>query len=491
MHLLNSYLPIYSLTAPVFLIFMAALAVVYRLTPRTMRAPLLLVASYFVYFEWNHWLTLLLAVITLVTYYLALAIEAQKSKGKKQLSMAVGVAIVLLLLCAYKTYPFWRMHLSGALSQFRTNLIVPLGLSYYSFKLLSYILDVYYEKTPAEKNLTAFATYVAFFPQMLAGPIQRSESFLPQVEAAPNATWSLALLGIQRILLGLFKKFVVADNMAKLVDYVYTNLHLGGTPLILGFYIFPLQMYADFSGLTDIAIGSALLLGIETPENFIAPFAAPNISEFWRRWHITLTTWLTDYVFTPVRMTVREWGQTGLVFALFVNMIAIGLWHGVKLTYVTFGVLQGAYLSVDALSRKTRKGWYKRSKLADRVTDWIGPVLTFHLFAFSLIFFRSPNMSDAFYLSGHPFSGLTHLSSEFVTFWGYWGRLIEVGFGGYVLIELGDYYRRHSEDGGAVLLLPRWARWSVYSCTAMSVLVAYVLLYVLASGGGAFIYAAY
>ncbi len=175
------------------------------------------------------------------------------------------------------------------------------------------------------------------------------------------ARFRQVLLGLQRILLGYFKKFVVADHLSILVNFVYGHVYSSGMPLILGFYAFPLQMYADFAGLTDIAIGSAWLFGIETPENFNAPFSAASPSEYWRRWHITLTTWLTDYVFTPLRMWFRAWGTVGLVLCLFINMILIGAWHGFRFTYVMFGAIHAIYLSVDALTARARKKYYPRT----------------------------------------------------------------------------------------------------------------------------------
>jgi hypothetical protein len=222
------------------------------------------------------------------------------------------------------------------------------------------------------------------------------------------------------------------------------------------------------------------LLGIEAPENFNAPFSASSPSDYWRRWHITLTLWLTDYVFTPLRLKTRAWGNAGLVFSLLVNMVLIGLWHGFRWNFALFGVVHTIYLSADALTARRRKKYYKAHPAADRAMNWLAPVLTFHLVATGLIFFRSDTAGEIFYFLSHIAQGLGAPSAEFHVFWRASGRSASIGFGAYFVMEALDYLRRKSMQGTVVAALPRWGRWAAYSCTATAALLAVCLL--LASG---------
>ncbi|MCU1257587.1 MAG: hypothetical protein JWO80_472 [Bryobacterales bacterium] len=456
-----------------FCIFLTVVGVAYRLAPARFRVGLILAASYAFYWTWSGSLATLMLAATACAYIAARRIQTAQNDSAKRWTMFAAVSAFVALLAIFKTTFLWR-------DIFKHDLLIPLGISYYTFKLISYVVDVYWGKMRAEKSFLALASYASFFPQIVAGPIQRSESFLEEIHRAPAARLPDVMTGVQRILLGYFKKFVVADNLETLVNFVYGHVYGRGTPLALGFYAYPLQLYADFGGLTDIAVGSALVLGIETPENFYAPFAAHNISEYWRRWHISLTSWLTDYVFTPLRMATRNWGNVGLIFSLTVNLVLIGVWHGVRWEFALFGLLHAFYLSVDALSARWRKRFYKAHPSTDRAMNWIGPVVTFHLVAIGAVFFRGERVSDIFYLLGHLGSGIRFPSAEFRGLMDVSGRSILIGFGGYVLLEIADYFRRRNRRGELVESLPRWGRWSVYSCTAVT--VVFVIMLLLAGG---------
>jgi alginate O-acetyltransferase complex protein AlgI len=464
-----------TVTSYSFLVFLALVAFIYRLCPTRLRSVVPFAASYAFYLTVSPWLAVLLMAATIAAFMAARAMEAARNGAARRGAAFAFVAAAVATLALFKAGPLLP-------AGWRENLLMPLGLSFYTFKLIAYVIDVYWGKTTAEKHFFRFAAFVAFFPQILAGPIQRSESLLPQLAKARTPRLDDYLWGCQRLLLGYFKKLVVADNLALVVNFVYRHFDAAGTPVILGFYLYPLQMYADFSGLTDIAIGSAALLGITSPENFEAPFSAASPSEYWRRQHITLTTWLTDYVFTPLRTAVRDWGNAGLVFSLFVNMILIGLWHGLRAGFAVFGALHAVYLSVDALTSRWRKRYWKAHPVAGRFANWAGPVLTFHLVAFSLVFFRGESLRQAFFVLGHLAQGAGSLSPAFTGFLAVSGRAVLTGLGGYVLLEWGDYARRLSQREGLELRLPRWGRWSVYSCTVLSmVLLAFVLLATMAA----------
>jgi alginate O-acetyltransferase complex protein AlgI len=452
-----------------FICFLLAATIAYRACPARLRAALLVLLSYAYYCTWSARAALLMLAITLAAFLAAKTIEASNEGRYRRGVMLASLFALLVLLTAFKLTPFLGSALKG-------SVWVPLGISYYTFKLISYVLEVYWKKIAAEKNFIPFAAYVAFFPQIVAGPIQRADSFLPQIHQAPAASWNNMVWGLQRILLGFFKKFVVADNLGILVTFVFDHIHAPGTPLVLGLYAYPLQIYADFSGLTDIAIGAAWMLGIASPENFNAPFAAPSPSEFWRRWHITLTTLLTDYLFVPVRMALRDLGNIGLVFSLMVTMVSIGLWHGIRWTYAVFGLVHAAYLSIDALTARVRKRYYKAHPLGRRLTDWVGPVVTFHLIALAFIFFRAGTVADACYMLGHLRMRIGTPSADFLSLLANQGRVILVGLGAYFVSEIADYLRRHGREGRAIATMPLWRRWIVYYCTTVAVVLMTLLL---------------
>ncbi len=315
---------------------------------------------------------------------------------------------------------------------------MPLGISYYSFKLISYILEVHRGNLPAERSLVKFGAYVAFFPQIVAGPIQRPGDFFGQLPPTPVSIGG----AVARIAWGLTKKLMIADNLAPAVNFVYAHVFdLHGAPLWIGLYLFPFQLYADFSGLTDIAIGAGQLFGITGPENFNRPFTASSISDFWRRWHMSLTNWLVDYVFVPLRMATRNIGATGLVLSITINMVAIGLWHGLTAGYLMFGVVNAAYLIGDALTSRRRAKFFKRNPAWERAGSWLGWLLTFHLIVVAEVFFRAPRVADALWLLRHLGSdlfGSTALLYRVITESG--AQQLGIGVAGYLILELGERY---------------------------------------------------
>jgi hypothetical protein len=249
-------------------------------------------------------------------------------------------------------------------------------------------------------------------------------------------------------------------------------------------------MYADFSGLTDIAVGAGVLLGIDSPENFNAPFSAPSPSEYWRRWHITLTLWMTDYVFTPLRMSSRNLGNAGLVLSLFLNMILIGLWHGFYWTFALFGAVHAVYLSVDALTQKWRKRWYKSHRLADRVTDWVGPIVTFHLIGVAFVFFRAGDVATIGLMFRHLFDGWGPLSDQFQDIIDRPGCSVGVLAAAYILMEAADLLRRRLWPKRTLAAaVARWQRWSFYSCSALTMLLVVSLLITNKPESSPFLYA--
>jgi alginate O-acetyltransferase complex protein AlgI len=456
-----------SYTSFIFLVFLAVAAFLYRLCPIRWRPALLLVLSYVFYLTWAPTAVLLLAALTVLTFFGA---RASGTGGW------IAPALTVLLTACLAAFKIALLTPSHGLA----GLVMPLGISIYTFKLISYVLDVHWGKIAPEKSLTRFAAYVSFFPQIVAGPIQRPDDFFSQL---PPSRVSLPA-ALPRMAWGFTKKLLIADNLAPAVNYVYAHVSsLQGVPLWIGFYLFPLQLYADFSGLTDIAIGAGRLFGVNGPENFDRPFTASSVSEYWRRWNMSFTNWLRDYVFMPLRMATRAAGNLGLAFSITVNMVAIGLWHGLTYGFLLFGLLHSGYLIAEAFTSRWRSRFFKRHNRWNAAGNFLGWLLTFHLVAFALVFFRSPRVSDAFWL-------LEHLSTE-------WAnsaaalksilaqlqpRILLIGLAGYAVLELGERYRPDLWIKNMGDSAPRWQRWSFYFVAAMTLTVGLGLLLVHSGG---------
>jgi hypothetical protein len=296
---------------------------------------------------------------------------------------------------------------------------------------------------------------------------------------------------VLRIAWGLVKKLLIADNLAPLVNLIYSHVtSFHGAPLWAAFYLFPLQLYADFSGLSDIAIGSGRLFGVTGPENFNRPFTATTISEFWRRWHMSLTTWVTDYVFVPLRMATRRAGMLGLNFSIAVNMIAIGLWHGLEGGYFLFGLINAVYVIGETLTSRKRTAFFKRNPGLDRTGTWLGWLWTFHLILIAEVVWRAPRVADSFWLMGHLFTGLAGSGAQLMNLINQAGAHgLAVGLVGYLILELGERYRPDLKARQLYASAPRWARWSYYSTgTAFGILGLALLLVYTAGKRAAFLY---
>jgi alginate O-acetyltransferase complex protein AlgI len=451
-----------------FALFLAAAVVTYHLCPPRYRHLVLLAASYAFYFISSQWVILGIFGATVITYFVGLALDpkpwndADGNPPPRMMIMGLTVGALVCYLAFFKAIVPLRPLLTNAtvtphwLATFvSANPLLPLGISYYTFRLISYVVDVYWEKIPAERNFVYFATYVAFFPHILAGPIQRSGDFLEQIRS-PQITPAIMTEGLRRMLMGCFKKAVIADNLGYIIGLAYPSLPTAApASSLLAFYLFPLQLYADFSALTDIAVGCSLLLGIRSPENFDSPFSGTSISQYWRRWHMSLTNWLKDYVFMPLRMATRSAGNWGLAASLMVNMILIGLWHNLSWTFFVFGVMHGFFLIVDATTSRARTNFFKFHPQWDQAANWIGPVFTFHLVALSSVFVRADSLPQAFDVLSRLFVFEPH-------FWGVLhNRETMVGLLGLALWILFELVRRR---GWLIRLsaAPVWTRWAFY-----------------------------
>ena len=383
-----------SFTSPLFYVALVLAVAAFYLLPGRWRAIYLLALSYAFYALSSPLYLVLLIVASTGVYAMGLAIAKSGGERAKQAFMAIGVAAVVGVIVAFKAAGAWR------------GLLLPLGVSFYSFKLISYLIEVYWDDEAVERDPVIFFLFPAFFPQIVSGPIQRPEPFFAQMRAVmgrPIDTDEVET-GLRLILGGLMMKLLVGDRLAAFIGLIdRSHASYSCSIMVTTTACYLLQIYADFAGYTNIALGVGKLFGVEGPPNFRAPFAAVNIQEFWRRWHMSLTSWVTDYLFTPLSMSARELGQTGLVLCIMLNMLIIGLWHGFAVNFLVFGVLQGVLVSVTALVviRLRRRHTGARTGSG---TSWpwalAGMILTFALMTLSTIFWRSPTWSQAVSILG-------------------------------------------------------------------------------------------
>ncbi len=460
-----------------FLGFLALMACIYASVPARARPLVMLVASLIFYASWSVPATALCLIMVTLVYVVAMQIGSATSERAKGRLAATGVLLVLASLFAFKYVPSLLPRAPAPpstpdLIALWSGVIAPLGISYYSFKLISYLLDVYWEKTRPAPDFITFANAALFFPQIVCGPIQKPAELMPQLYARSQPSIQDAVAGAQRIAFGLFKKLVVAERLSLVVDPIFSQpaKHTGGQAVI-ACYFFALQLYADFSGLTDIANGVAMLFGIKAPENFDNPYFAKNIQEFWRKWHMTLTSWLTTYVFLPLRSLLRNTGTLGLVVALIVNMMAIAVWHGVKDSYILFGAINALYVVMSALTLNARNRFFSARPSVARWRDVWARLATFHLVVVAFVFFRASSVSSALQLFGQ----IAHWpESDTLRDAAVPGLTVNsiLALFGVVVMEAGHYLRSHNTTVQRFSAQPTWLRWGV----SYAFLLAIVLL---------------
>lgn len=379
---------------------LVAIALAY-LIPGRFKALYLLVLCYLFYCTWSIGYSLLLAGTTVVTWGAGLGM-ARASGDKVRRTWLVTALVSLLTLLVFFKYSVVLAALGAlagapSVASWLTGIVIPIGISYYLFKSISYVLDVYWDNIDAQRSPIAVGLYVAFFPQILSGPIQRADAFFEQM--ASEGFGRPVASAVQRatgfFLLSLFEKLVVADRIGAWVQALDASHTTNSAFIAMGTYGYALQLFADFSGLTHIAIGMGLFFGIEGPPNFNRPFRANNIQEYWRGWHMSLTTWLTDYLFMPLRMALRNLGNLGLAISIMVNMVLIGVWHGANWTFLVFGVIHGTYMIVSALTLKRRNEFFKGRPVLSWVRKLYAPIVTFNMVCLALLFFRAPSVAVA------------------------------------------------------------------------------------------------
>lgn len=362
---------------------------------------LLLLGSYFFY-AWTDWRLLSFLIgVSALNFFLGLKIENANNEKSKRIFLYIGLLQGIGGLLFFKYYNFFVSSFNEAFQSIGISLglntlqlIVPLGISFFTFRTISYLLDIDKGKATASKDWLVFFNYVAFFPSILSGPIDKAKTFIPQLEVKREFNYHNAVDGLRQILWGLFKKVVIANNCAVITNDVFANYQsLPASSLVIAMFLYTIQIYADFSGYSDMAIGVARLLGFKITKNFDFPFFAQNIADFWRRWHISLTSWLTEYVFTPLSIYFRDYANNGLILAIIINFTIIGIWHGANWTYILFGFLHGVYY-IPLILKGTMN---KKKKLANTgFKEIFSMLITFTLVMFTFVIFKATSISEAF-----------------------------------------------------------------------------------------------
>ena len=379
-----------------FLLFLPIVFLFYWTMQRQLKLQniCLLIASY-VFYGWWDWRFLILILITsLSSFFSGLYIEKARNRRFYLIS---NICLNLGILAVFKYYGFFADNLNLLLSQFGFSLdmptwriILPVGISFYTFQSLSYSIDVYRGKLPATRDIVAFCTYIAFFPQLVAGPIERATNLLPQMLSSRRFDYAEAVDGLRRILWGFFKKLVIADNCALAVNQIWDGYaDANAVTLLCGMVLFAFQIYGDFSGYSDIAIGTAKLFGIRLMENFRLPYFSRSIGEFWRRWHISLMTWFRDYLYIPLGGS--RVGTSRTIRNIFIVFLLSGLWHGANWTFVVWGGYNAVLLVMARWLWKSRDNADERVEVRD-----LGSVcFTFALVVLGWVVFRAENLSEA------------------------------------------------------------------------------------------------
>ncbi len=387
-----------------YLLFFPIVTLIYYLLPHKLRWVLLLIASYFFYMSWNQKYALLMLLSTVITYLSGLLIKnAGSNLYKKRLWLVLSLISNLSILFFFKYFNF----VNGAFSDFfqminaqwgfeNLDILLPVGISFYTFQALSYSLDVYRGDIQATTHFGRYALFVSFFPQLVAGPIERSSNLLPQLDKKVLFNYSRIKDGLGLVIWGIFKKVVIANRLAVVVDQVYADpAAYGGFETIIATIFFSFQIYTDFSAYTDIARGSARVLGFELMKNFNKPYFATSIPDFWRRWHISLTTWFRDYLYIPLGGNrVPKWRWYINIMIVF---IVSGLWHGAAWSFLIWGVLHGIYQLIDLMTLKGRKRLNRLLSIDVSRPDIVFSkrLWTFTLVSFAWIFFRAENFEIA------------------------------------------------------------------------------------------------
>jgi D-alanyl-lipoteichoic acid acyltransferase DltB (MBOAT superfamily) len=398
-----------------FAIFLPVVFVLYWFATKgnlKLQNVLLLVSSYFFYACWDWRFMFLLIFSTVLDYYTGIKIHDASTQKRKLFWLWLSIGINLGFLGVFKYYNFFTASFADglALLGFNANfgaleVLLPVGISFYTFHGLSYVIDLYKNRIQPERNFIDYSVFVSFFPLLVAGPIERATHLLPQIHKSRSFNYTKAVDGLQQILWGLFKKIVIADNCAEFANTIFNNSELyGGSTLVLGALFFTIQIYCDFSGYSDIALGTARLFGIELLRNFAFPYFSRDIAEFWRRWHISLSSWFKDYLYIPLGGS--KGGMWTKIRNTFIIFIVSGFWHGANWTFIVWGFLNALYIMPSIIFNTNRNNLdiVAKGKLLPSFKEFFAIIITFSLTVLAWIFFRAENVTHALHYIAQIFS---------------------------------------------------------------------------------------
>jgi alginate O-acetyltransferase complex protein AlgI len=391
-----------------YFLFLPVVYLLYRFAGERSRWCVLLASSLLFYAALEvPSLPVVLILVAATTYSFGIWLDRAETPRLKRTLLLIGVALNVLILVVVKYLPFFSGY-TGALSSLLSigtqprsiNTFVAIGVSYYVFQAISYLVDIFLEIEKPEQHFGYFALYLSFFPKLLQGPIERAGHLIPQLKTRYVFNYDNMRSGLLLFTWGLFKKVVIADRLGTYVETVYNNVHaFTGLPLLLTTYAYAIQIYMDFSGYTDMALGSALLFNINLTQNFNRPYLATSVADFWRRWHISFSRWILDYLFKPLQMLWRNLGDRGTACALLVAFVISGIWHGASWGFVIWGGMHGLYLASSVFYRPYQKKLHRALGLEkSRLLKAWQIFVTFHLVSFAWIFFRAANLHDAIYV---------------------------------------------------------------------------------------------
>jgi len=431
---------------------------------------LLIVVSSFVFYGWWDWRFLFLMVASAsVDYVVGILLATENDAKKRKLLLSMSIVVNLGILAFFKYFNFFVDNFVAAFSLFGAKLnpitlkiVLPVGISFYTFQALSYTIDVYRKKLEPTKSFINYFAFISFFPQLVAGPIERATNLLPQFYTKRTFDYANAVNGMRQILWGLVKKIVIADNAAKVVADVFSNYeNLNGSMLVIGAVFFAFQIYGDFSGYSDIAIGTSRLFGFSLMKNFAFPYFSRDIAEFWRRWHISLSTWFRDYLYIPLGGSKGgTWMKVRNTFAIF---IVSGFWHGANWTFMIWGALNAIYFLPLLLAKKNRTNLeiVAKGKYLPNLKEIFQIGLTFFLTIIAWVFFRAANVTEAVHFlqqmfSLSLFSMPNYLPSKTMIY--------------ILLFVIAEWLGRDKEYALEQLKMPRFARWGLYYLLIFAIL---------------------
>ncbi len=462
-----------------FFIFLPIVILIYLLLPQKGRVYFLLAASYYFYASWSYEYLILIIFTTITSYLFGLGIGKTNSERLRKVYLFSALFINLGVLFVFKYFNFFNNAVSDVYSIFdiqyeglMLNLLLPVGISFYTFQALSYVVDIYRGQTTVENSIIRYSLYVSFFPQLVAGPIERSYNLLPQLKIFKTLRYENVSTGFKLILWGLFTKVVIADRLALVVNSVYNDVYsYSGLSYIIATFFFTYQIYLDFSGYSNIAIGVAKFFNIDLMENFRRPYFSKTITEFWGRWHISLSTWFKDYLYIPLggnKVSKQRW-----IFNIITVFVVSGLWHGANYTFLVWGGIHGVMLVLEKQIYGNKLKYIKSGVNLSNFWKWL---FTYSIVILAWVFFRANTLTDALYILSHFFEisfndfnllfqsgGTSRLLGISI-----WDFLLSIFF--IMLFILINFSVRKRGLVKTVELLPITIRWFIYIVVSITIL---------------------